>query len=63
MLKVALEGILNFVKGGDLLVRYRDENHFIKHLKHKGAFDKIGELVGDVDDEVSQRATEIISMF
>jgi len=63
MLKAVLEGILNFVKGGDLLANNNDGYSFKEYLKEKGAVDKISELMGDIDDEVSQRAREIITMF
>ena len=64
MLKAVLEGILNFVKGEDPSVHNnKDEYPFKKYLKRKGAVDKISELMEGTDDEVSQRAREIITMF
>ena len=63
MLKVVLEGIFNFVEGGELLGQNKDENPFKRYLKNEDVEGIIGELQGHEDREVSRLAKAIIKML
>ena len=60
ILKVVLEGILNFVNEDDLLMI---ENSFKKDLKDKDAINKINKLQEIGDEKISQRTKEIIKLL
>ena len=63
MLKVILEEILDFVKGGEVFDEDKDENPFKRYLMFSSNFNILLNLQEDNDDNVSKLAKEIIKML
>jgi len=61
ILKLVLEGILNFVKGGEIPGQGKDENPFKRYLEENYGFDIIIKLQKNNDENVSKLAKEIIN--